>query len=156
MTRTRLLERTGSRLSHMVLLAALGVGLGLAGAGCGDDGSGSKDETPPEGEPCMSPGLTSNDCVCSGSGIAGSRTCGQDGIWGACFCPDPLPDGALCREGQQLQCPPCPGEAQGRVIRCTAGGMFDCSCGGDDAGASDASTAGDASTLDASTAGDAG
>lgn len=128
-----------------------------AASGCTSEDKKSSDGGASKGDPCLSPGLTANDCMCAGGGN-GLRTCGQDGIWGACECAAPVPEG-MCRAGQQLLCT-CPDDSQ-KVIRCMPDGTYDCGCGGDGgatAQPSDASTTSDAATAaqDAASGGDAG
>lgn len=132
-------------LRRYAMIICVSLALPLAAA-CGDDESTSVKDGEPSAQACT-PGVTLTDCSCA-TGIAGYRHCGQNERWGACVCPEPLPDGALCREGQRLLCGVCPGESEGRIITCEAGGTFDCSCatdaGTDDAQRPDANQADDA------------
>jgi hypothetical protein len=121
---------------------------GISSFGCGDGDDAPAKETP-MGDACLSPGLTTNDCMCA-NGVNGYRTCGQDRIWEACTCGAAVPEGE-CRAGQRLLCT-CPDQTQ-KVIRCMPDGTYDCACeddgGSADAASSDASATTDAASVDA-------
>ncbi len=131
----------------LVALALAAAAVSSTAMGCGSDPVKSMDAGP-AGEPCLSPGLTSNDCVCSNH-VMGSRTCADAGVWGACSCANPLPDGQVCFEGQRLICRACPGEKEGRITRCLAGGVFDCGCDRDAGSIKDGGAAGSGAAKDA-------
>ncbi|HEX2676597.1 MAG TPA: hypothetical protein VHM19_08150, partial [Polyangiales bacterium] len=139
------------RLALLLLGSTVVVGL----AGCKSDHDSAKDAGP-AGEKCLAPGLTENDCSCPG-GLRGNRTCMQNMVWGLCECPEPLPDGQFCREGQLLTCPICKGATESKITRCMAGGLYDCTCPGADGGMPPKKKdAGGGSQDDASSGGDAG
>jgi hypothetical protein len=109
-----------------LLWAALCVGVTT----CGEDKTETADASTPGRNKCFSPGIGGN-CMC-GIGRNGTNTCGEDGYWTTCQCVS-RPDGALCTEGERLECQViCPGESVARLTRCVDG-KYDCSCA--DAGA---------------------
>jgi hypothetical protein len=136
------------------ILLALGCTLSVL-AGCGSDDAATMDAGPAP-DTCLNAGQAETGCVCEGKNHAGSRTCGDDLVWGACACPDNI-DPSKCNPGEDLRCSNlCPGETEGRIIQCFANGTYDCNCPGVDAGAQNDATAPDLDSGDELPAEDAG